>query len=163
MGNDNDDIKPYTAVGAALDSATRFKRRMNYGRITPNPSDKRTPPTSDAKKTMPRYMKPTEAYSRRTSRSNSIHNESDSAELRKRYPHWYQENDRDDRERRDSDDRKSPEYRRKSPSPERDYSDKRESRDRQSPEYGRKSHYPHRDYREKSPSPERDYRERRES
>ena len=109
-------------------------------------------------------MKPTEAYSRRTSRSNSIHNESDSAELRKRYPHWYQENDRDDRERRDSDDRKSPEYRRKSPSPERDYSDRRESsRDRQSPEYGRKSHYPHRDYREKSPSPERDYRERRES
>ena len=29
---DDNGIKPYTAVGAALDSAERFKRRMNYGR-----------------------------------------------------------------------------------------------------------------------------------
>ena len=29
---DDNGIKPYTAVGAALDSASRFKRRMNYGR-----------------------------------------------------------------------------------------------------------------------------------
>ena len=34
---DDDDVKPYTAVGAALDSAERFKRRMNYGRVTPKP------------------------------------------------------------------------------------------------------------------------------
>ena len=37
---DDDDedngIKPYTAVGAALDSASRFKRRMNYGRKPTN-------------------------------------------------------------------------------------------------------------------------------
>ena len=31
--DDNDEVKPYTAVGAALDSAARFKRRMNYGRV----------------------------------------------------------------------------------------------------------------------------------
>ena len=30
--DDDDGVKPYTAVGAALDSASRFKRRMNYGR-----------------------------------------------------------------------------------------------------------------------------------
>ena len=35
--DENDGIKPYTAVGATLDSATRFKRRMNYGR-TPKKS-----------------------------------------------------------------------------------------------------------------------------
>ena len=29
-----EEVKPYTAVGAALDSAARFKRRMNYGRVT---------------------------------------------------------------------------------------------------------------------------------
>ena len=29
---DDNGIKPYTAVGAALDSASRFQRRMNYGR-----------------------------------------------------------------------------------------------------------------------------------
>ena len=29
---EEDGVKPYTAVGAMLDSATRFKRRMNYGR-----------------------------------------------------------------------------------------------------------------------------------
>ena len=34
---DEDDVKPYTAVGAALDSAERFKRRMQYGRVTPKP------------------------------------------------------------------------------------------------------------------------------
>ena len=28
-------VKPYTAVGAMLDSASRFKRRMNYGRVQP--------------------------------------------------------------------------------------------------------------------------------
>lgn len=32
---DDDEVKPYTAVGAALDSAARFKRRMNYGRLKP--------------------------------------------------------------------------------------------------------------------------------
>ena len=30
---EEDGVKPYTAVGAMLDSATRFKRRMNYGRV----------------------------------------------------------------------------------------------------------------------------------
>ena len=33
---EEDGIKPYTAVGAALDSAERFKRRMNYGRKPTN-------------------------------------------------------------------------------------------------------------------------------
>ena len=31
--SDDDEVKPYTAVGAAIDSAARFKRRMNYGRV----------------------------------------------------------------------------------------------------------------------------------
>ena len=33
--DEEDSVKPYTAVGATLDSAERFKRRMNYGRVTP--------------------------------------------------------------------------------------------------------------------------------
>ena len=34
---DGEEVKPYKAVGAALDSAERFRRRMNYGRVTPKP------------------------------------------------------------------------------------------------------------------------------
>ena len=37
---DDNGIKPYTAVGAALDSASRFKRRMNYGRKPTNTYNK---------------------------------------------------------------------------------------------------------------------------
>ena len=32
-----EDLKPYKAVGATLDSAERQRRRMTYGRVTPNP------------------------------------------------------------------------------------------------------------------------------
>ena len=30
-----EELKPYKAVGAALDSAERQRRRMTYGRVTP--------------------------------------------------------------------------------------------------------------------------------
>ena len=36
-GGDGEEVKPYKAVGAALDSAERFRRRMNYGRVTQKP------------------------------------------------------------------------------------------------------------------------------
>ena len=36
-GEDGEEVKPYKAVGAALDSAERFRRRMNYGRVTQKP------------------------------------------------------------------------------------------------------------------------------
>ena len=32
-----EELKPYKAVGAALDSAERQRRRMTYGRVTPKP------------------------------------------------------------------------------------------------------------------------------
>lgn len=33
----SEDLKPYKAVGATLDSAERQRRRMTYGRVTPKP------------------------------------------------------------------------------------------------------------------------------
>ena len=32
-----EELKPYKAVGATLDSAERQRRRMTYGRVTPKP------------------------------------------------------------------------------------------------------------------------------
>lgn len=89
--DEEDSVKPYTAVGATLDSAQRFKRRMNYGRANPRVEEKENSDRNDGRE--PGYMRTTEAYSKRSSRSKS-------PDLRQKYPHWY-EDDRDN-ERNDS-------------------------------------------------------------
>ena len=127
--DDKDDKpKPYTAIGAAVGSAERFRRRMNYGRVKKKEprkgkpkkesgNDKNYPEKklteqeesrrseSKPEKTLEERHKKDECHSNQEliqdertqpileSKSASVktRNESPcvSAELRKKYPHWY--------------------------------------------------------------------------
>ena len=71
-----------------------------------NYREDKTPEENKSPQEMPRYMKPTEAYSRRasTTRPKSPEHWADDPELRKKYPHWYKDQDNNN----ESDNRRSP-------------------------------------------------------
>ena len=125
---EEDGIKPYTAVGAMLDSATRFKRRMNYGRA---PAKQTSENKAGRRKTPPRYMKPTEASTSR----KAVPTLPGTQDLRRKYPHWYgdkdsspagDENDFNRFSERIDNERNSPSPERNSMSPSRKFSNNRQ-------------------------------------
>ena len=114
-----------------------------------NYREDKTPEENKSREEMPRYMKPTEAYSRRasTTRPKSPEHWADDPELRKKYPHWYKDQDNNN----ESDNRTSPDSygeRRFSPddrrSPERNDSGRYDTNSptkRRSPESGSPTKY----------------------
>ena len=78
---EDDKPKPYTAVGAAVTSAERFRRRMNYGRVKKTKSSERVSRRED-KQDFPEKNASEESYE---SRRKSLKSEKSTTESSDRY------------------------------------------------------------------------------